>query len=94
MMKYASGDDDKLDERYVHYQHTISELERSLTQEKDEMKREMEKRILNLADDFHAAANTCMHSFMQRTIRDNLALHAELEKMIEKCNAFETKVRI
>ncbi|XP_067211464.1 cilia- and flagella-associated protein 157-like isoform X2 [Linepithema humile] len=70
---------------------TLYETEKSVIIAKAKMRKEMEERLKQLAQDFKEATNIRIADVTHNTIRRNIALNHELNSMLKVCQDLEMK---
>ncbi|XP_034941219.1 cilia- and flagella-associated protein 157 [Chelonus insularis] len=73
---------------------TLYEAEKSLIIGKAKMQKETEERLKDLALKFQEATNLRIADATHRAVRENIALHLELDKIMKVCRELEEKMRI
>ncbi|XP_008557677.2 cilia- and flagella-associated protein 157 [Microplitis demolitor] len=72
---------------------TLYEAEKSLIIGKAKMQKETEERLNELALKFQEATNLRIADATHRAVRENIALHLELDKMLKVCQDLEDKMQ-
>ncbi|KAG8036979.1 hypothetical protein G9C98_004301 [Cotesia typhae] len=72
---------------------TLYETEKSLIIGKAKMQKETEERLNELALKFQEATNLRIADATHRAVRENIALHLELDKMLKVCEELEDKTQ-
>lgn len=73
-----------LKQKDVDHDKEIYDLERKAVIEKDRLKKEMVNRVNNVAAEFRKVSNKQMAETTKRTIRENVSIQAQLQKMSDK----------
>ncbi|XP_076091761.1 cilia- and flagella-associated protein 157-like isoform X2 [Mytilus galloprovincialis] len=74
----------KLNQKDLDHDKEIYDLERKAVIEKDRLKKEMVNRVNNVAAEFRKVSNKQMAETTKRTIRENVSIQAQLQKMSDK----------
>lgn len=84
LMQKFLDQEKQIEEQEIRHKRTLYEAEKMFIMSKDTIKREMEKRILEMAADFQQANEIRIASTTQRAIRENIALNNEMERFIRR----------
>lgn len=83
LMKKFVEQENLLAEQEIKQKRTLYEAEKMYIMSKDTIKKEMEKRILELAVDFQAANEIRIAATTHRVIRENITINNEMDKLME-----------
>ncbi|XP_013382164.1 cilia- and flagella-associated protein 157 isoform X1 [Lingula anatina] len=83
MQKFANLEAE-LERQQKEFKNTIYDMERKSVVDKDRLKKDMVIRVNNVAAEFRKVSNKQMAETTKRTIRENVAINAQLQKMSDK----------
>lgn len=83
----------KLREQQNTHKDVIYEMERKVIIDKAQLKKEVQRRLYKLSDEFHRSGEIRMAAYTQRLMRENIALNNEMDKMIASQYAMEENHR-
>lgn len=81
LMKKYLDQEAAIEEQEIRHKRVIYEKEKEFIMSKDTIKKDMEKRIIELASDFQAANEIRIAATTHRVIRENIAINNEMDKL-------------
>lgn len=81
----------QITEQEERHKRLLYEAEKELIINKARMKKEMEERLMELAQNFRDATNIRIADATHRAIRENIALNKELDTMLQVCRDLDSK---
>ncbi|XP_048516109.1 cilia- and flagella-associated protein 157 isoform X1 [Athalia rosae] len=85
--------EERMTEQEERHKRLLYEAEKELIINKARMKKEMEERLMQLAQNFRDATNIRIADATHRAIRENIALNKELDAMLQVCRDLDTKTK-
>lgn len=83
--------EERMTEQEERHKRLLYEAEKELIIDKARMKKEMEERLMELAQNFRDATNIRIADATHRAIRENIALNKELDAMLQVCRDLDAK---
>ncbi|XP_031337183.1 cilia- and flagella-associated protein 157-like [Photinus pyralis] len=83
LMKKFIAQEQALDEQEVRHKREMYDIEKKFVMGKDQLKRDMEARLMELSSDFQNVTEIRIAATTNRVVRENIAINNELNTMID-----------
>ncbi|XP_058801995.1 golgin subfamily A member 4-like [Phymastichus coffea] len=92
LMNKFEDQEKRMAEQEARHKETLYETEKKLIIGKAQMQRELEKRLTELSERFREATSLRLADATQRAVRENAALHRELNSLLRHCRQLDSQV--